>query len=292
MLVVSEKSQVDSFGEFFAEVEPRLRHALAARYGPEVGRESAADAFEYAWSHWGRVGSMKYPLAYLFRVGQSAAKRYRKRLSVKDRLLEDPQPWFEPALTPALSRLSQALESVAPPLGVEEVSSPRPLRVAPPSEAMWTVGSRRGWVVALGASALTLLLLGGVCLFGMLQPGPPAGESLSADPVVWSRLDDPALGVPGAVGDVQSFSIGLVAVGSAQDETGRSSPAVWLQDEDGAWSRVGVATFDGLSGELRAVAEHSGRLVVVGTDNASSVPAHGSSLVHSTLRDPRCATSL
>jgi hypothetical protein len=172
-----------------------------------------------------------------------------------------------------LERYAQALESVAPPLGVEEVSSPRPLRVAPPSEAMRTVGSRRGWVVALGASALTLLLLGGVFLFGMLQPGPPAGESLSADPVVWSRLDDPALGVPGAVGDVQSFSIGLVAVGSAQDETGRSSPAVWLQDEDGAWSRVGVATFDGLSGELRAVAEHSGRLVVVGTDNASSVPA-------------------
>lgn len=105
-MVVSAEPQVENFGEFFAAAEPRLRHALAARYGPEVGRECAADAFEYAWSHWNRIESMKYPVAYLFRVGQSAARRYRKRWSMRDRLLEDQQPWFEPALVPALNRLS------------------------------------------------------------------------------------------------------------------------------------------------------------------------------------------
>ncbi len=77
-----------------------------ASYGPETGREAAADALEYAWVHWGQVESMDYPVAYLYRVGQSAAKKYRMGTPVADPPDDVSQPWFEPGLLPALSRLS------------------------------------------------------------------------------------------------------------------------------------------------------------------------------------------
>jgi RNA polymerase sigma-70 factor (ECF subfamily) len=49
---------------------------------------------------------MEYPVAYLYRVGQSAAKRYRRGTPVADPPEQDQQPWFEPLLLPALARLS------------------------------------------------------------------------------------------------------------------------------------------------------------------------------------------
>jgi RNA polymerase sigma factor (sigma-70 family) len=105
-LVLSSEQKVARFGEFFAGIEPKLRHALVAHCGPEVGREAAADALEYAWAHWNRVEAMEYPVAYLYRVGQSAAKRYRRGTPVADPSEQDQQPWFEPVLLPALARLS------------------------------------------------------------------------------------------------------------------------------------------------------------------------------------------
>lgn len=168
---------------------------------------------------------------------------------------------------------AQALESVAPPLLVEEVASPRPLRAAPPGLTVRTATPRKGWVVAIGTAAFTFVLLGGVFLLGMLRPGEPPVGSVLSDPLVWSRLVAPGFDIPGAVGDVRTSSTGVIAVGSARDRTGLSSPAVWIQREDGEWSRVGVAGFGGVGGELRAVAEHTGRLVVIGADTESDVPA-------------------
>ena len=40
------------------EVEPRLSFALAAAYGPEVGREATADAQTYAWEPWEGISTM------------------------------------------------------------------------------------------------------------------------------------------------------------------------------------------------------------------------------------------
>ena len=107
MASVREQTAIQ-FTEFFAESEPLLRHALVAACGSDVGREAAADAFEYAWIHWDRVGSMEHPVGYLYRVGRSAAKKYRRRVPVvADPPGEESLPWVEPELAPALRRLSE-----------------------------------------------------------------------------------------------------------------------------------------------------------------------------------------
>ena len=69
-------SDHQEFTRFVKETEPRLSHALAAAYGPEIGAEATADAFVWAWEHWERVCTMKHPVGYLYRVGQSNARRY------------------------------------------------------------------------------------------------------------------------------------------------------------------------------------------------------------------------
>ena len=104
-MIVDMDRRSEQFAGFFTEAEPRLRHALVANYGPEVGREAAADALEYSWTNWQRISAMDYPIAYLYRVGQSAAKKYRGERLVLSRS-ESSEPWFEPALLPALSRLT------------------------------------------------------------------------------------------------------------------------------------------------------------------------------------------
>ena len=111
--MVASTDQIDTtFSEFFAETEPILRHSLVASCGPEVGREAAADAFEYAWRHWDRVGSMEHPVGYLFRVGRSAARKYRSAdLAMvdapADASIPASMPWVEPELVDGLRRLSQ-----------------------------------------------------------------------------------------------------------------------------------------------------------------------------------------
>jgi DNA-directed RNA polymerase specialized sigma24 family protein len=105
-LVASTEQATVSFSEFFSETEPILRHALVASCGPEVGREAAADAFEYAWCHWDRVASMEHPVGYLFRVGRSAAKKYRRAPGFADPPVDASLPWVEPGLMRQLRRLS------------------------------------------------------------------------------------------------------------------------------------------------------------------------------------------
>ncbi len=48
---------------------------------------------------------MDYPVAYLFRVGKSAAKKYRKQRTLVSRP-EESEHWVEPGLIPALGRLT------------------------------------------------------------------------------------------------------------------------------------------------------------------------------------------
>ncbi len=61
------------------EIAVRVRRALVAAYGVEVGSEAAADAVAWAWEHREAIGAMQNPGGYLYRVGQSAARRYRDR---------------------------------------------------------------------------------------------------------------------------------------------------------------------------------------------------------------------
>lgn len=97
---------VQSFPGFVAEVEPRLRRALVARYGAELGRDLTADALAYAWEHWPSVRAMRNPAGYLYRVGQSKARPWlRRRLAFPAQESVD-LPWVEPGLPDALASLS------------------------------------------------------------------------------------------------------------------------------------------------------------------------------------------
>jgi RNA polymerase sigma factor (sigma-70 family) len=106
-VVVHSQEKVESFTEFARGAEPRLGHALVAAYGPDVGREAAAEAIAYGWENWDRLQSMDNPIGYLYRVGRTSGTRWLRRPT---RLPEPPRsepPWIEPALPAALDRLSR-----------------------------------------------------------------------------------------------------------------------------------------------------------------------------------------
>jgi DNA-directed RNA polymerase specialized sigma24 family protein len=71
--------QLADFDEFVTRVEPRLRVALVATYGAHDGRAATVDALSWAWEHWGQLQTMANPVGYLYRVGQSATRRYTAR---------------------------------------------------------------------------------------------------------------------------------------------------------------------------------------------------------------------
>jgi RNA polymerase sigma factor (sigma-70 family) len=101
----------EEFDEFVAAVEPGLRRALVAGFGADVGRDAAADALIWAWQHWPRVQRYRNPAGYLFRVGQSAARRHlrrhRRQPPVALALVESgSQATPEPGLDNALRNLS------------------------------------------------------------------------------------------------------------------------------------------------------------------------------------------
>ena len=104
--MTAPKTQSTTFAEFHQKAEPKLRRALIARYGGEVGRESTAEALAYAWEHWQKVASMANPIGYLYRVGQSRSRRLWPRRSVFTSRPDEALPWVEPGLPAALDRLS------------------------------------------------------------------------------------------------------------------------------------------------------------------------------------------
>jgi DNA-directed RNA polymerase specialized sigma24 family protein len=99
---VSQAAETE-FEHFVADVEPRLRRALVAAYGPDVGREATVDPLAWAWENRQRLASFANPAGYLFRVGQSQARRRRTR-PLFDRPAAD-DPWVEPKLSAALAAL-------------------------------------------------------------------------------------------------------------------------------------------------------------------------------------------
>jgi DNA-directed RNA polymerase specialized sigma24 family protein len=97
-----------SFETFMADAEPRLRRAFVARFGVEHGNDVTADVLAYAWEHWDTLAATANPIGYLYRVGQSRARRYRRwaRPVAFPMELTVPGSNVEPGLIPALSRLS------------------------------------------------------------------------------------------------------------------------------------------------------------------------------------------
>lgn len=98
----------DTFTPWVALTEPRIRRALLAICGPEVAADATADAFEYAWLNWKRVGAMTNPAGYTYRVARSRIPRARRKhpvLDVGGTHTEDRQ--FEPALPGLLAALPE-----------------------------------------------------------------------------------------------------------------------------------------------------------------------------------------
>ncbi len=95
----------DAFVSLFCDVEPRLRRAFVAAYGPERGSEAVSEALAYAWEHWAKVRALRNPAGYLYRVGQS---RTRPRLRPRSPSFPPPteERWFEPELPNALASLT------------------------------------------------------------------------------------------------------------------------------------------------------------------------------------------
>jgi RNA polymerase sigma-70 factor (ECF subfamily) len=69
----------NEFTIFVEGVGVQLRRALVAMYGSDVGHDVAADVLAYAFENWDRVRAMQNPAGFLFRVGQSRSRRYRRR---------------------------------------------------------------------------------------------------------------------------------------------------------------------------------------------------------------------
>ncbi len=97
-----------TFDSFAREVSPRLRAGLVAAYGTDVGVDATADALAYAWENWDRVKVMASPAAYLFRVGQTSARRSRRKPGHLPVPTAIELPDFEPRLLPSLELLSES----------------------------------------------------------------------------------------------------------------------------------------------------------------------------------------
>lgn len=98
----------DPFSTFVATVEPGLRRALVAAYGVQMGRDATADSLTWAWENWDRVSGMGNPSGYLYRVGQSSARRsMRARQFAHSEHLQSEARWIEPQLAGALAGLTE-----------------------------------------------------------------------------------------------------------------------------------------------------------------------------------------
>lgn len=96
-----------AFSSFAREVEPRLRRALVAAFGPEIGTDAAAEAMAIGWEQWTVVSSRSNPTGYLWGIGRNVAhKSFGGR-----RLFPSPdpkqEPWIEPALPAAVEDLTE-----------------------------------------------------------------------------------------------------------------------------------------------------------------------------------------
>ncbi len=98
----------ETYSVFVKGAGARIRFALIATFGPEAGGEALAEALAYGWEHWDRIQTMDNPAGYLYRVGQSKARRSlgrSRRIVLPPALPAEESAWVEPGLPEALGRL-------------------------------------------------------------------------------------------------------------------------------------------------------------------------------------------
>ena len=106
--MIHDQTKTDAFTEFVSRVEHKLRYALTAALGIDLGREAAAEALAYGWEHWDRVRENDNPAGYLYRVGLNHGKRQRtgRRVHLPS-VPVGKLPWVEPGLPAALRGLPE-----------------------------------------------------------------------------------------------------------------------------------------------------------------------------------------
>ncbi len=95
------------YEEFVERNGSRLRAALVAAYGPDVGADAAAEALAYGFEHWDELQPMENPAGYLYRVGQTEARRHFRPTPFLPSEPVHGLPHFEPGLAPALESLTE-----------------------------------------------------------------------------------------------------------------------------------------------------------------------------------------
>ncbi len=109
-IVDDTETRERSFTAFVDGAQNRVRHALVAGFGVEVGRDAAQEAMVYAWQHWDRVSDMGNPAGYVYRVGHRIAQKMTQRQNrpvVFPAAPAEPNPVsIKPALPGALDQLS------------------------------------------------------------------------------------------------------------------------------------------------------------------------------------------
>jgi len=111
--MLRDETATETFSMFVEEHEARLRHALTARFGSDVGKEAAADALAYGWEHWEQVESMENPVGYLYTVGRDQGRRMSKRRRVLfPSVPVERAPWVEPGLSRAVADLPERQRTV------------------------------------------------------------------------------------------------------------------------------------------------------------------------------------
>ena len=97
-------------------VEPGLRRALVAGHGVDIGTDATAEAIAWACENPKRAAAIDNLGGYLYRVGQSAAKRLRGRDVLLDvwpvGRVEPRLAGIEPALQAAMRTLSERQREV------------------------------------------------------------------------------------------------------------------------------------------------------------------------------------
>lgn len=97
----------ETFAVFASESGDRIRHALVAGFGPEVGTDAAAEAMAIAWEKWDRVSHSSNPAGYVFGIGRNVARKAGRAKRLFPAPARNREPWVEPGLPDAISNLSE-----------------------------------------------------------------------------------------------------------------------------------------------------------------------------------------
>ena len=99
--MLRSETDIDAFRDFVTDNETRLRQALSATLGTQVGRDATADALGYAWENWERIALMDNPAGYVYTVGRNHGRNRPAFYPIDPARL----PWVEPSLPSALEGL-------------------------------------------------------------------------------------------------------------------------------------------------------------------------------------------